>query len=244
MSALQPGGLLIAAVIAVGVLHTLVPDHWVPITLLARQQGWSRAQTARAALGAGTGHVLSTLAIAVVVWTAGAVFAQRFGHAIELLSSLALIGFGGWIAGMSIRELRHHDHDHAHFGHGHEHRHGNGPAHRHWHQHHAGDLHAEGVPAVHEHEHTTSGRMTLLLILGSSPMVEGIPAFFAASRYGWELLSVMAVAFAAATISTYVMLCVGSVSGLQRINLGPLERYGEVFSGAFIALMGLVFWPR
>ena len=40
---------------------------------------------------------------------------------------------------------------------------------------------------------------------------------------------------------TYVVLCVASVAGLQRISLGPLERYGEVLSGAFIAAVGLVF---
>ena len=53
-----PEILLIVSVGVVGVLHTIVPDHWVPITLLARQRGWSRAETARAALQAGIGHVL------------------------------------------------------------------------------------------------------------------------------------------------------------------------------------------
>jgi len=38
--------LLVYAVIAVGVLHTVVPDHWLPLTILARQQGWSRGETA------------------------------------------------------------------------------------------------------------------------------------------------------------------------------------------------------
>ncbi|HEY5071164.1 MAG TPA: hypothetical protein VII63_03950, partial [Caulobacteraceae bacterium] len=68
MIAFTPQLLLVGAVAGVGVLHTMVPDHWVPITLIARQRGWSRAATARAALVAGTGHVLSTLAIALVVW--------------------------------------------------------------------------------------------------------------------------------------------------------------------------------
>lgn len=36
---LNPELLLVGAVAAVGVLHTIVPDHWVPITLIARQQG-------------------------------------------------------------------------------------------------------------------------------------------------------------------------------------------------------------
>jgi hypothetical protein len=51
----------------------------------------------------------------------------------------------------------------------------------------------------------------------------------------------MALVFAIATIATYVVLCTSSVAGLRRVNLGPLERYGEVLSGAFIALVGLVF---
>ena len=42
-----PELLLIGAVAAVGVLHTIVPDHWVPITLIARQRGWSKGETAR-----------------------------------------------------------------------------------------------------------------------------------------------------------------------------------------------------
>jgi hypothetical protein len=58
-------------------------------------------------------------------------------------------------------------------------------------------------------------------------MVEGIPAFFAASRYGGALIALMAVVFALSTILTYVALCVLSTAGLQRIPLGPVERYGE-----------------
>jgi hypothetical protein len=210
---LAPEALLVAAVGAVGVLHTMVPDHWAPITLIARQRGWTRGQTARAALQAGTGHVVSTLVIGVIVWIAGVAFATRFGQLVSTLSSLALIAFGGWIAVSSWLELRAHDaheqvHEHAH---------------------------------PHGHKHEDSSRTALLLILGSSPMVEGIPAFFAAVRYGAALLVVMAIVFALSTIATYVVLCVASTAGLQRMRFGAFERYGEVLSGAFIALVGLVF---
>ncbi|MHB8529081.1 MAG: hypothetical protein ACYC8V_06165 [Caulobacteraceae bacterium] len=331
----SPELLLVGAVGAVGVFHTMVPDHWVPITLIARQQGWSRARTARAALIAGTGHVLSTLAIAAVVWIAGVAVAQKFGGWVNTIASVALVLFGGWIAISALRDLRRgggRDHGHGH-GHGHgpafaspgqgEDIHGpererfetlDGPIDLSIHEtggpprfrltggHFAsasletirpdGGRQAftfaprgaywetpEAIPEPHgfevilklahgEHEHTYStrfaehehdrgrdhggedhgskpkpGRRTaLLLILGSSPMVEGIPAFFAASRYGAGLIIVMSVVFAAATIATYVILCVGSMAGLQRVRLGPIERYGEVLSGAFIAVIGVVFW--
>lgn len=243
--------LLVVAAVAVGVLHTMVPDHWAPIALLARQHGWSSWRTARTAALAGVGHTISTLVIAVIVWGAGAVLAVRFGHAVGLLSSVALIGFGGWIAVGSWREMQHEqtDHAHTHMGHAHLHRHADGLQHRHWHEHHEDDWHAVdgnlALAPAHVHEHRTSSRTALLLILGSSPMVEGIPAFFAASRYGAGLLAIMAVLFAASTIVTYVVLCVASARSMQRLNLGRFEIYGEVISGSFIALLGLLFlvWP-
>jgi hypothetical protein len=264
--------LLILTVTAVGILHTMVPDHWAPIALVARQQGWSRGQTARAALGAGSGHVVSTLLIGLVVWVAGVAVAARFGHVVSTASSVALIGFGAWIAVTAWRELPEntrsdddaaprdeHDrppHDrldhHAHdrIRHVHAHRHAGGPAHVHVHAHETGTWHAitggaQGDAPVHDHTHETSKRTALLLILGSSPMVEGIPAFFAAARYGPGLIAVMSAVFAVSTIVTYVVLCVYSTAGLQRVWLGPVERYGEVLSGLLVALVGVAFliWP-
>jgi hypothetical protein len=397
----SPELLLIISVGVVGVLHTIVPDHWVPIALIARQRGWSTGETARAAFQAGIGHVASTLIIASVIWFAGVAVAAKFGHFIDTAASIALIGFGGWIAISSLRALRRgtghghshgHDHGHSHdfsflrspgqagvhgpeliridTGHGvvelsifdhavrprfrlsgpeadrvqvetrresdkrqvfalanrgafwesvdeipephsfdvtvtldhgghehsygasfmehdhdrgdhdhesdhshadesdpkddplyapmrdgaavlvrhtHAHRHGAGAVHVHWHDHDESTSHLvtpelETAPPQHSHRHKTTARTALLLILGSSPMVEGVPAFFAASKYGVGVISAMAVVFALSTSVTYVVLCVYSTAGLQRVHLGAFERYGEVLSGAFIALVGVAFW--
>ena len=129
---------LVGAVAAVGVLHTVVPDHGVPITLIARQRGWTRVEMARAAFKTGVGHVLSTLAIAAIVWLAGVAVAQRFGHWVDTLASMALVGFGLWSAKSAWRDLH---------GHG---RHVPGHSHGHGHSH---DLaHALGGSAVHGRE--------------------------------------------------------------------------------------------
>jgi hypothetical protein len=389
-----PELLLIGAVAVVGVLHTIVPDHWVPITLIARQHGWSKAETAQASLQAGVGHVLSTLLIAAVVWLAGVAVASRFGHIVDTAASIALVAFGGWVAISAWRELsaggRHghshgHGHSHAHnfayrdngrlhgpelqrvatdygdlllsiyedgvpprfrltgahadavrvetlrpegvrqvflfanhgtywesvdqipephgfdvtitaehgghahsyevafaehdHGHSHDHddhdherepaddplyaplngdvavltrhihvhRHGRGAVHAHWHDHRPATAHPvtasmAAEPPQHEHRHKTTARTALLLILGSSPMVEGIPAFFAAAKFGIGLIAAMSVVFAMSTIATYVLLCVYSTVGLQRVRLGAFERYGEILSGAFIVLVGVAFW--
>ena len=193
--------LLIGAVLAVGVFHTMVPDHWLPIVLMARQGKWSTQKTALAALQAGTGHVVSTLLIAVLFWGAGAAFATRFSGWVETATSVALVGFGLWVAIGAWREMHKQSHDTK-----------------------------------------TGSRIALLLILGSSPMIEGIPAFFAAGQYGLWLLIIMALVFAAATISVYIVFSVYSAKGLKQVRFGRFERYGEIVSGAVIALVGAVFW--
>jgi hypothetical protein len=193
--------LLIGAVLAVGVFHTMVPDHWLPIVLMARQRKWSTRETALAALQAGTGHVVSTLLIAVLFWGAGVAIATRFNGWVETATSVALVGFGLWVAIGAWREMHKQSHDTK-----------------------------------------TGSRIALLLILGSSPMIEGIPAFFAAGKYGFGLLIVMALVFAAATISVYIVFSVYSAKGLKQVRFGRFERYGEIVSGAVIALVGAVFW--
>lgn len=231
------GALLIAAVAAVGVLHTMVPDHWAPIAAIARSRGWSRGKTARAAALAGFGHVTSTLLLGAVAWSIGIVAAIHYGHIVNRLAALALLGFGGWIALASWREVGRGEQGHAH-----PHRHPDGTEHVHWHEHADGDWHAidaSGVAVLHDHGHALSGRTALLFILGSSPMIEGLPAFFAASTYGASLLGVMAIVFAASTIATYVGLSTLAHGGLERLQLGKFERYGEVLSGAFVALVGV-----
>lgn len=310
-----PGLLLVGAVAAIGVLHTIVPDHWVPITLIARQRGWSQAETARVAFKAGLGHVLSTLAIALVIWLAGVAVATRFGQWVDTLASIALVSFGVWIAVSAWRDLHGHGHDFSpaqgihgpelqrietehgplelsifeagapprfrltgNFGDSTvvETRRENGARQSfrfakrgdYWesvdeipepHQFavsialdHDGHVHTyttrfsehEHHHEAHKHEHQekTKPRTALLLILGSSPMVEGIPAFFAASKYGAGIIILMSIVFGATTIATYVLLCVYSTASLKRIRLGAFERYGEVLSGAIIAIVGVVFW--
>jgi ABC-type nickel/cobalt efflux system permease component RcnA len=185
--------------------------------------------------------VTTTLLLGVLIWIVGATLAVRYAHLVSLGSALALLAFGLWIAYGGWREARGERHNHAHFGHAHLHSHEDGLEHVHWHEHHEEDRDSavSGVATPHTHDHTIAGRTALLLILGSSPMVEGIPAFLAASTKGFTLLAVMAIAFASATIATYVVMCVAGVTGLQRASVGSFERYGEVLSGLFVAGVGL-----
>jgi hypothetical protein len=193
---------LLGTVAAVGILHTLVPDHWAPIVAVARRRRWSYARTAAGAALAGTGHVLSTLALGLLAWGLGITVAARYGTLVNQAAAFALIVFGGWIAWGGWKEARH----------GHE----------------------------HSGEFASSERTALLLIVGSSPMVEGLPAFFAATPYGFSMIVMMAILFALSTIGTYVAVSVTAAAGCRNITSDHIERYGEFLSGAVVVAAGII----
>jgi putative Mn2+ efflux pump MntP len=201
--------LLLVAVAIIGVLHTIVPDHWAPIAVVARQQRWTLRHTAWTAAGAGLGHTLSTLAIGFVAWLVGVAAAQRYGHYVNVASGLALIAFGLWIAISALREAR--------------------------------ESEAELESEVAAEAKKIATRTSIMLVLGSSPSVEALPTFFAAAKFGGWAEVALAIVFAATTIGTYVVTCVLSAAGLEKLRLTPLERYGEVISGGFVAIVGAVF---
>ena len=62
---------LLLAGASVAIFHAILPDHWMPIALVARGQRWSTGRTTRVALWTGVGHVLGSIALGAVVIALG-----------------------------------------------------------------------------------------------------------------------------------------------------------------------------
>jgi hypothetical protein len=88
--------LLLLSALAVGTLHALAPDHWLPFVALSHAQQWSKLKTSYSVLAAGAGHVSSSIVIglvAIVIGTAServTMWETVRGDVVSLL----LIGFG------------------------------------------------------------------------------------------------------------------------------------------------------
>jgi nickel/cobalt transporter (NicO) family protein len=121
--------LLLSATVAVAVVHSILPDHWVPLAVVGRTQRWGLGRVARVSALAASGHVLASLVLAGIVALIGLQFRQQIeaqqGHIVGAV--LALTGVGFLIWGLT--------------GHGHPHSHGGEP----------GAGHAHDEPAM-EHE--------------------------------------------------------------------------------------------
>ncbi len=166
---------LIAGAVAVAVLHSILPDHWVPLAVVARTQRWSLMQVARISGLAASGHVVASLVLAAIVALIGLRFQSQIesqqGHLIGGLLILSGAGFLIW--GLTGRGHPHghlhgpggqgdHDHDHGEAGHDHDdnsaggaesHDHDPHEHEVHEHAHEAALARAAAAPHAHEHAH-------------------------------------------------------------------------------------------
>jgi putative Mn2+ efflux pump MntP len=148
-----PVVLLLFAAVAVAFVHSILPDHWVPLAVVGRTQRWSLGRVARVSALASGGHVVASLLLAGLIALVGLRFQQQLeaqqGHLVGAVLVLAGLAFLVW--GLVDRSRDHGQHDghgyHDHGPHGHSHDEHDHEPHEHEHE------EALEVAAVHEHGH-------------------------------------------------------------------------------------------
>lgn len=113
---------IMATGFAVAFFHAAIPTHWLPFVLAGRGQGWSKTKTLMVVALCGSGHVLFTTMLGVLVVWLGTETSKWTGEVFPWIAGGALILFGLYYL---IRQARGHGHGHSHFGpgggHGHHH---------------------------------------------------------------------------------------------------------------------------
>lgn len=201
---------LAIAAITVGSLHSLAPDHWVPIAAVARARGWSSGRASRVALLCGLGHVTVSVLLGLLALMFGAQLFESLGERMVSVAGLLLIGFGVAYAVWGLRGAfahRLHGHHHHHYDH------------------------------VHDPSRATIG--SLFLIYCADPCVAVIPILFAAAPLSaGETISIV-VAYEVATVGAMVGLVALAHSGAKLFQGRWIERYGDSIAGALIVATGL-----
>lgn len=207
------------------ITHALIPDHWLPFVVMARTQRWTDARAALLAGLAGLLHVLLSILIGATLILAGRGSAEHLAARAErplgFLAGGMLVLFGvAYGLWAHRREARVHgeaapddgDHDH---------------------------LHAHGHLLERWFRRAVSGG-ALVVIIGISPCAVLAPILFAASVQGRGALVAAAGGFAACTIGTAIIATLVAIRGLRRIRLTFFTRYGDLLSGALVAVVGLL----
>lgn len=202
---------LAVAAISVGSLHSLAPDHWVPIAVVARARGWSRGRAARVAFLCGLGHVTVSVLLGLLALLFGAQLFEALGERMVSVAGLLLIGFGVAYAIWGLRGAL------AHRLHGHHHHHYD-----------------------HVHDPSRVSIWSLFLIYCADPCVAVIPILFAAAPLSGAETVTIVVAYEVATVGAMVALVSLAHSGARLFKGQWIERYGDTAAGALIVATGVM----
>lgn len=202
---------LAVAAISIGSLHSLAPDHWVPIAAIARARNWSKGKALRVAFLCGFGHVTVSVFLGLLALLFGAQLFQSIGERMVSVAGLLMIGFGLAYAIWGLR------HTFAHRLHGHHHHHYD-----------------------HVHDPSSVSVWSLFLIYCADPCVAVIPILFAAAPLSTvETISIV-VAYEVATVGAMVILVGVAQSGAQLFKGKWIERFGDAIAGGLIVATGIM----
>jgi hypothetical protein len=213
---------LMVGAAAVGSLHTMAPDHWVPFAVLGKARGWNNWKTARLTFFCAFGHVTVSALLGIFALMLGQGAVERFGTSLHAHASLLLIGFGtAYLVYGLWRTFRGKIMHHVDHLQGRSHDHGDGQGHHH---HHRAGLTEWG----------------LFLLYCADPCVALIPMIMAASVGGWPAVFGLIAVYEVATILTMVVVVQAATAGVTRLHLPWLDRYSHVVAGALILILGTV----
>jgi hypothetical protein len=202
---------LALAAVTVGSLHSLAPDHWVPIAAVARARDWSRGRASRVAFLCGLGHVTVSMLLGLLALMFGARLFQSLGERMVSVAGLLLIGFGVAYAVWGLRGAF------AHRLHGHHHHHYD-----------------------HVHDPSRVSTWSLFLIYCADPCVALIPILFTAAPLSSTETIAIIVAYEVAAVGAMVVLVSLAHSGAQLLKSKWIERYGDSVAGALIVTTGVM----
>jgi nickel/cobalt transporter (NicO) family protein len=234
MSATTPA--LLAAAAGVGFGHAVLPDHWVPLAVIARTRRYPLTRVARLSGLAGVAHVGLSIVLGAVIIVIGLQFQSTVQSAQDTIIGGLLIATGIGFIVLELGGFGHgHDHGHGHGGHDHEH---DGEAHHHEHGH-------EAEARGHAHEPEGGGLHGLAAVMvpfgaAASPDLTILPVFLAATTAGVLTAIGSVLIFAAVTIGTIVGLTLAAAKGGYQIRGQWLDRWGNAFTAAVLVAIGVL----
>jgi ABC-type nickel/cobalt efflux system permease component RcnA len=216
----QAGLALVLTTVLTAVVHTLIPDHWLPFVLVARAEGWNLRRTVTMTASSALLHVTVSIALAMAVVLAGRsaeMAVTGLGDRLSALSGWMLVLFGLVYMGWFLMRG------------GHAHTFGIHPHH---------DAHDEAPPHASASRLKALSGHALAFVVGFNPCILVIPCVYGAAQLSPLVLVAVSAAFAASTILSMVIVTLLGLHGTSRLTSPFLTRYGEAFSGALIALTG------
>lgn len=222
---------LTATAASLGFIHTLIgPDHYIPFIVMSKAGKWSKTKTMLVTFLSGLGHILSSVVLGFVGVALGIAVGKL--EAVESfrgnLAGWALVAFGLVYGIWGLRRAMHQKQiAHAHLIGGVHHSH----------------THSDGlIPHPHEDAQPTPSMTpwVLFTVFVLGPCEPLIPLLmYPAAKHNIGGVVLVASAFGIVTIGTMMSVVMLAYFGINRLNLGWMERYTHALAGSAICICGI-----
>lgn len=212
---------LLAGTVTIAALHALIPSHWLAFAIVGRRQGWTIRRTLVVTGLAGTGHILMTVVLGLLIARIGREVLKNIPPILEhAVTATVLILLGGYFV------FRASCGEKCGYSHGHNRLDAQGQV-----------VHG-GVSEPVAKTPTVIGALTLGLTL--SPCLDLLSVYVAAAARPWSVLLLLSLLMAVVTLGLMVSLVWLTLRGLQRLNLHWLEHNEGLVIGGLLILLGIL----
>ncbi|MEY9925732.1 nickel/cobalt exporter [Catenulispora sp. GP43] len=246
---------MLLAATGIGIGHAILPDHWMPLALLARTRRYPFRRVARLALAAAVMHVLVSVLFGVALAAVGLRLRETVARHADLAVGGVLVATAVVLVVLEAVGRGHrHDHGERDAGSGHDHGHADGAANP--------EETAVAAPLPAQPGRRTghalavlerpaaapaSGhrRRAILTFLGpfgaaASPDLTILPLFLTAGTLGVGVALGVLAAFALATVAVMVGLTLAAASGARRLTAPWIEERATFLTAATLLVIGVL----
>ncbi len=85
---------IITGTIVLGIVHALIPNHWLPLVAIAKTEKWSRHELMFVTFFSASAHVIGTVILGIVLGVVGLKLARQYEDYIHVIAPVLLILFG------------------------------------------------------------------------------------------------------------------------------------------------------
>lgn len=203
---------LLIGSILLGSVHAAIPNHWLPVVLIGRAEGWSERETLGVVALSGFFHTLSTVVLGIVIGAIGLEVSERLEDQTRLIASLLLVFMGLIYFAMHDTNAGAPDHSHDH------------------------------VPRGLTGRSKATIITTLSVAMLFSPCLEIETFFFTAGTLGWSAIVTLSAAYTVVTIACMVGLTAVSYRGLARVNWHWLDHNEKRLTGGILIALGILIF--
>ena len=213
----------------VAFFHAAIPTHWLPFVAAGRAQRWSHSKTLLITALAGTGHVITTALLGLILTIFGVALSSRIGTWFPRIAGALLIGLGLFYI---WRQLSGHAHSHTHLfskgGNEHEHELKESLAH----------FRAPDISRNRTSDWVAIG--SLFAMLTFSPCEAFLPIYVSGIRFGWGGFALLTLILSTAAVAGMLVFTSLALLGIRGIGLGWFERYESLVMGSLLLLVGVM----